>query len=782
MPERIKSALFVDFDNIFLGLRDENPRAPLRFARNPGRWLEWVHHEMPCPLGSDGQPTVRDVLVRRCYGNPKTFGDYRHAFTQAGFGVVDCPALTGQGKNSADIVMVMDVLDFLGHATRFDEFIIMSTDADFTPLMLRLRAFDRRTVAIVAGNAAAAYAASCDLVVSDEEFVERALLLPPGVAAPPRPAARPVATQPARRVPSPPVPRPVDAAPPPPEPTVPSAEAAPATAAANGRPSDDELRLRIVEEVRRFVRASPGPVMTPRVAQVVGDALGPIVRESNWAGAGSFTSLLRGIPDLGLTIVRPTPTVPGFIYDPALHAPPQVDGAARPAEKPRATPAPPIDHLASLAEPLRSFAERLCEAAGVPRLNPGQFQALYRSIGRALRDAPLDPDAVSKVVRDDLVPRGHRVGRAQAHAVLAGLVEIGYHPHGAGSDEAPSIAEAYRGYVLNRLRTDGIILDVEEIGLLDEWLGPPSAAATPVDQASAPTEMAPAEAEAPAAMPSAEDAVHASAASPPEFAPEDTDAALRAWLDQWRTDARPDSAPRPWEHDGALPEQRAEALPASAEQAAGHAPGSAEGDLEASAAYESPADGAGEEAQEISAETAIAAAEEASFHDQGDEAAAEPQPERAATAHVPSSESAEAIEWAEPPAHPETVPAQAEIDEPAPWDESAADPEDSSEDAAEEDDDAWYWPEAPRDGEAAPVEDWADAHETETHPASAAATASSADWPGQQDAPDALHATAESATSNGGPPLPTAEPVRTDAPRPAGLDWQLWPPFDGHKG
>jgi uncharacterized LabA/DUF88 family protein len=54
--------------------------------------------------------------------------------------VVDCPPLTQRGKTSADVYMVMDVLDALEHKTEFDEFIILSSDADFTPVLLRLRA------------------------------------------------------------------------------------------------------------------------------------------------------------------------------------------------------------------------------------------------------------------------------------------------------------------------------------------------------------------------------------------------------------------------------------------------------------------------------------------------------------------------------------------------------------------------------------------------------------------------------------------------------------------
>jgi uncharacterized LabA/DUF88 family protein len=79
------------------------------------------------------------------------YGRFRPFFTRAAFRVVDCPPLTTRGKNSADIYMVLDILDALEHPTSFDEFILLSADADFTPVMLRLRAHDRRTVLLATG-------------------------------------------------------------------------------------------------------------------------------------------------------------------------------------------------------------------------------------------------------------------------------------------------------------------------------------------------------------------------------------------------------------------------------------------------------------------------------------------------------------------------------------------------------------------------------------------------------------------------------------------------------
>lgn len=133
--------------------------------------------------------------MRRCYLNPNAraqvpgeerprfFADFRANLVRAGFQVVDCPPLTLGGKTSADMVMVMDILDTLAHPTGFEEFIILSSDADFTPVLLRLRAHDRRSLVVAAGSAADAYRAAADAVVRYGEFAQGAL----GIGPPPPP-------------------------------------------------------------------------------------------------------------------------------------------------------------------------------------------------------------------------------------------------------------------------------------------------------------------------------------------------------------------------------------------------------------------------------------------------------------------------------------------------------------------------------------------------------------------------------------------------------------------
>lgn len=170
----MKSALFVDFDNVYSGLKRLDSAYAEAFATNPMQWLDWITTSLQIPL----EPTAsvrRRILVRRCYLNPVMYQRYRFGFSKAGFEIVDCPPMTTAGKTSTDIHMVLDIVDVLQSETRYDEFIVFSADADFTPVLRKLRRDDRRTTIFAAGATSAAYDASSDLIIEPDAFIGQAL-------------------------------------------------------------------------------------------------------------------------------------------------------------------------------------------------------------------------------------------------------------------------------------------------------------------------------------------------------------------------------------------------------------------------------------------------------------------------------------------------------------------------------------------------------------------------------------------------------------------------------
>jgi hypothetical protein len=173
-PRHIRSALFVDFDNIYINFQQLDDRYALEFATSPDSWLSWLEQEMPATQ-LDGEGGRRRILIRRTYLNPNAFSTYRPYFIRSAFEVVDCPPLTSRGKTSTDIHMVMDILDALNYNTHIDEFIILSGDADFTPVLLRLRQHDRRSAVLAPGYASPAYKAASDYLIQTDNFIRLAL-------------------------------------------------------------------------------------------------------------------------------------------------------------------------------------------------------------------------------------------------------------------------------------------------------------------------------------------------------------------------------------------------------------------------------------------------------------------------------------------------------------------------------------------------------------------------------------------------------------------------------
>ncbi len=179
------SAVFVDYDNIYLSLKRRSDEAAKRFAKEAPLWIKAIEQgTLITPTNGLAGEGSRRIVMNRCYGNPvprrnqsdnstdmNSFPFTRHHFLRAGFEIIDCPPLTAQLKNSSDIRMVMDVRDYLIHETYFDEFVILSGDADFTPVLHRLRAHARRTVIYANDHTAAPYTAICDGEIREADLI-----------------------------------------------------------------------------------------------------------------------------------------------------------------------------------------------------------------------------------------------------------------------------------------------------------------------------------------------------------------------------------------------------------------------------------------------------------------------------------------------------------------------------------------------------------------------------------------------------------------------------------
>jgi len=282
------STVFVDYDNIYLSLKRKNEEAAKRFAKDAGSWLsEIASGRLMTATNGPALDMPRRIVMNRCYGNSvprrnsqdnatdmNSFPFVRHHFVRAGFEVIDCPPLTAQLKNSADIRMVMDVRDYLIHDTYFDEFIILSGDADFTPVLHRLRQHARRTVVYANDYTAAPYRAISDGEVREDDLIR---FLTGGRV------ADQVGTD---------------------------------VGQAKGLPSPEMMaqsRKEIVSEVLSAVRAAAQPVPLEALADRAVRTLGHDRTVGlAWGGAGSFRDLLSAtLPD----DIKLSDAAPYYVYD-----------------------------------------------------------------------------------------------------------------------------------------------------------------------------------------------------------------------------------------------------------------------------------------------------------------------------------------------------------------------------------------------------------------------------------------------------------------------------------
>jgi hypothetical protein len=497
--EGMKSALFVDFDNVFSGLRRLDPAVADRFASQPLGWIRWLTESLSAPPHAP-EGASRRLLVRRCYLNPQVYQRFRPAFNRAGFEIIDCPAMTSEGKTSTDIHMVLDIVDLLQHEVHYDEFIVFSADADFTPVLRKLRRWDRRTTVLAVGFPSAAYQASADLLIDQDDFVRAGLgfeeaeepVAPIPTERPQADLARGVgqfigdivaASNKAVALPwlaskAPTEVRGLDAA---------------SWAGFNSfRALVDSLKLEpmlvnwehgviwdparhrlpdrvsglqkapaapgnglegIAQLVRDEVAKTRKPVPCGRLAQVITDQYGTLA--ADWGGKGTFRRLLEA---LSLSPLRVDWSVAGGqVIDPRY---------AASASEPAGNAASPADW--GVNNDLLPLLSQVHGATGMPLLTPTEFQFLLSSLAADLAQRPFQLAETGKRVRDLCRDAGHAISRGDVSFVLKGIL-LGGHTFGEGAGDPDTLGQKFLDSVLDLCRREQLALDDRQVGLLRDW-------------------------------------------------------------------------------------------------------------------------------------------------------------------------------------------------------------------------------------------------------------------------------------------------------------------------
>ncbi|MDA0591293.1 MAG: NYN domain-containing protein [Planctomycetota bacterium] len=121
-------AVFVDFENLALGVRDMKAGS-FRINLILKRLLE------------KGR-----LVYKRAYCDWKNYREDVRVFHGHGIELIDIPQSRMSGKNSADIRMVVDALDLCYSKNHIDTFALISGDSDFSPLVSKLKENNKRVI------------------------------------------------------------------------------------------------------------------------------------------------------------------------------------------------------------------------------------------------------------------------------------------------------------------------------------------------------------------------------------------------------------------------------------------------------------------------------------------------------------------------------------------------------------------------------------------------------------------------------------------------------------
>ena len=141
-------ALFCDFENIALGVRD-------------AKYAKFDIDKVLERLLLKGS-----IVVKKAYCDWERYKAFKGPMHEASFELIEIPHVRMSGKNSADIRMVVDALDLCYTKSHVDAFVIISGDSDFSPLVSKLRENNKTVIGVGVKNS------TSDLLIANcDEFI-----------------------------------------------------------------------------------------------------------------------------------------------------------------------------------------------------------------------------------------------------------------------------------------------------------------------------------------------------------------------------------------------------------------------------------------------------------------------------------------------------------------------------------------------------------------------------------------------------------------------------------
>jgi uncharacterized protein (TIGR00288 family) len=149
-------ALFCDFENIALGVRDAN------------------YEQFDIDKVIERLLLKGNIVVKKAYCDWARYKEFKSAMHKASFELIEIPHVRQSGKNSADIRMVVDALDLCYTKDHVDTFVVISGDSDFSPLVSKLRENDKIVIGLgVKKSTSDLLIANCDEFIYYDDLIRR---------------------------------------------------------------------------------------------------------------------------------------------------------------------------------------------------------------------------------------------------------------------------------------------------------------------------------------------------------------------------------------------------------------------------------------------------------------------------------------------------------------------------------------------------------------------------------------------------------------------------------
>ena len=165
-------ALFCDFENVALGVRDA------KYAK------------FDIKLVLERLLLKGSIVAKKAYCDWERYKEFKPVMHEAAFELIEIPHTRQSGKNSADIRMVVDALDLCYTKEHIDTFVIISGDSDFSPLVSKLRENAKTVIGVgVKKSTSDLLIANCDEFIYYDDLVREKPARKPRAKAAPKKAA-----------------------------------------------------------------------------------------------------------------------------------------------------------------------------------------------------------------------------------------------------------------------------------------------------------------------------------------------------------------------------------------------------------------------------------------------------------------------------------------------------------------------------------------------------------------------------------------------------------------